>query len=81
MKKRKIKSTPPDPPFGLDIPFDEALRRFIETDPAEVEANIRRSKKKKPPGAKIKAAPSGSKDQKSVVSLRAVRMRKRNYGR
>ena len=78
--KKKIKSTPPDPPFGLDMPFDEALRRFIGTDPAELEANVKRSKKKKPPGG-MKKTPSGGDDQKGVVSLRAVRTRKRNYGR
>ena len=80
--KKKIKSTPPEPPFGLDMPFDEAMKRFINTDPKEVEANIQRSKKKKPPGAKKKkAAPGGDNDQKNVVSLRNRRIAKRNYGR
>jgi hypothetical protein len=79
--KKKIKSTPPDPPFGLNMPFDEALKRFIATDPEELEANIKRSKKKKPPGAKSKAAPGGNNDQKNVVSLRSSRIAKRNYGR
>jgi hypothetical protein len=78
--KKKIKSHAPEPPFGLDMPFDEALKRFIGADPAEVEANIKRSKKKKPPGGE-KKKPSGGDDQKNVVSLRAVRMRKRNHGR
>lgn len=78
MTKRKIKSEPPEPPFGLDMPFDEALKRFISTDPREVDANISKSKKKKPPGTK----PGGKKvDQKNVVSLRGRRMRKRNDGR
>jgi hypothetical protein len=81
MKKPKIKSTPPEPPFGLNMPFDEALRRFIGTDPGELEANIKRSKKKKPPGGKKKARPGGKIDQKNVVSLRDTRMAKRNYGR
>lgn len=81
MKKPKIKSVPPDPPFGLDMPFDEALRRFIGTDPAELEANVKRSKKKKPPGGKKKAPSGGKIDQKNVVSLRDRRMAKRNYGR
>lgn len=82
MKKPKIKSTPPDPPFGLDMPFDEALRRFIGTDPAELEANVKRSKKKKPPGAKkVKAASGGSSDQQNVVSLRGRRIAKRNNSR
>lgn len=79
MKKPKIKSTPPDPPFGLDMPFDEALKRFIGADPQEVEENIRRSKKKKPPSKTTKALPGGG--QKNVVSLRHRRMAKRNDGR
>ncbi|MGY4233329.1 hypothetical protein ACVIIW_004481 [Bradyrhizobium sp. USDA 4449] len=77
MKKTKIRSQPPEPPFGLDMPFDEALKRFIGTDPREVQANIDKSKKKKPPGTR----PGGKKvDQKNVVSLRSRRMRKRNDG-
>lgn len=43
--KKKIKCTPPEPPLSLDLPFDEALRRFIGTKPEEVEASIKRSKK------------------------------------
>lgn len=81
MKKPKIKSAPPDPPFGLDMPFDEALKRFVGTDPAELEANVKRSKKKKPPEGKKKAPPGGKIEvQKTVVSLRDRRMAKRNYG-
>ena len=79
---RKIKSTPPEPPFGLDLPFDEALKRFIGTDPKEVETNIKRARQKKPPGSKSKRKPSGGSDQTdSVVSLRSRRVRKRNTGR
>lgn len=78
MKKPKIRSQPPEPPFGLDMPFDEALKRFIGTDPKEVQANIDKSKKKNPPGTR----PGGKKvDQENVVSLRGRRMRKRNDGR
>ncbi|SDJ72879.1 hypothetical protein SAMN05216338_106241 [Bradyrhizobium sp. Rc2d] len=78
MKKPKIRSQPPEPPFGLDMPFDEALKRFIGTDPKEVQANIDKSKKKKPPGTK----PDGKNlQQENVVSLRSRRMRKRNDGR
>jgi hypothetical protein len=43
--KKKIKSTAPEPPLSLDMPFDEALKRFISTKPEEVEASIKRSKK------------------------------------
>ncbi|WP_257179361.1 MULTISPECIES: hypothetical protein [Bradyrhizobium] len=77
---KKIKSTPPEPPLGLDMPFDEALKRFIGTDPREVEAGVARAKKKKPPGRK-KVQPDGEASQENVVSLRQRRIRKRNYGR
>ena len=71
-----------EPPLGLDMPFDEALERFIGTDPKEVEKSIRRSKQKKPPGSKKKRKPSGGNAQSDVVvSLRDRRMRKRNTGR
>lgn len=82
MSKKKISSTPPEPPLGLDMPFDEALRRFIGTDPRELEASVKRSKKKKPPGGKKKAPSSGDvASSENVVSLRQRRIRKRNYGR
>jgi hypothetical protein len=80
MRKRTIKITPPDPPFGLDMPFDEALKRFIGTDPNEVETNIKRAKKKKPPGNKAKPKSPGGNQSETVVSLRSRRVRKRNTG-
>jgi hypothetical protein len=43
--KKKIKSTPPEPPLSLNMPFDEALKRFIATKPEELEESIKRSKK------------------------------------
>jgi hypothetical protein len=70
-----------EPALGLDMPFDEALKRFIQTDPKEVEASIKRAKKKKPPGGKKKSPPDVTVDEKNVVSLRDRRIRKRNYGR
>jgi hypothetical protein len=38
-----------DPPLKLDLGFEEALSRFVATDPEEVEESIERSKKKRPP--------------------------------
>ena len=65
-----------EPKLGLDMPFEEALQRFIQTDPIEVENGIKKSKKRKPPGGKSKKRkPSGGQN---VVSLRRKRMRKRN---
>ena len=69
-------------PLRIDMCFDEALERFIETEPSEVDALIKRGKKGKPPGGKKKRKPSGGSSQSStVVSLRDRRMRKRNKGR
>jgi hypothetical protein len=62
------------------MPFDEALKRFIGTDPKEVEESIGKAKKKKPPGSKS-SKPSGGNDQSgNVTSLRSRRIRKRNTG-
>lgn len=63
----------------LDMAPDEALERFIGTDPKEVEASIKRAKKKVPPGGRKKntAKPSGD----NVASLAQRRVRKRNTGR
>ena len=71
-----------EPQFGLDMSFGEALERFIQTDPKEVEASIAKSKRRKPPDGDAKAKPSGGSNQSdAVVSLRSRRMRKRNTGR
>jgi len=74
MKGRKV-----EPPLKLNMPFDEALRRFAQTDPKEAQASVERAKQKKPPGG---AKPSGESEQsEGVVSLRRRRMRKRLTGR
>lgn len=39
----------PEPPFGLEMDFGEALSRFVATKPKEVAESIERSKTKKPP--------------------------------
>jgi hypothetical protein len=62
----------------LDMPFNEALERFIGTKSKEMHANIKRAKKKRPPGGK--KAPSDDQAQeksKNVTKLRSVRIRKR----
>ena len=69
-----------DDKMRLDMPFAEALERYIGTKPAEMHANIKRAKRKKPPGGK--KHPSGGTDQAgNVVSLKLRRLRKRNTGR
>ena len=48
-------------PLGLDMPFGEALERFVGTDPAELADNVKLKRKKPPPkrgpGVAGKAAP------------------------
>ena len=58
--------------FGLEMRFGEALERVIGVNPKELETNIAKGKKKKPPGAKKKrAAPKGKvKSAKNVISLK-----------
>ena len=74
------KRAKPVSPFRLDIDPDEFLERAIRTDPKEVEALIKRGKKKRPPGTKHKAS-GGNSQSESVIDLRRRRMRKRETGR
>lgn len=68
-----------DDKMRLDMPFAEAMERFAGVDPKQMHANIKRAKKKKPPGGK---SPSGGSIQaENVVSLKVRRVRKRNTGR
>lgn len=69
-----------DDKMRLDMPFAEAVKRYIGVDPKEMHANIKRAKKKKPPGGK-KAPPGTPSEAQNVVSLRSRRASKRNYGR
>ena len=36
-------------PLGLDMPFDEALERFIRVDPNELPDSVKLRQKKTPP--------------------------------
>jgi hypothetical protein len=38
-----------EPKLKLDMPFDEALARYVQTNPKEVEKSIERGKQKTPP--------------------------------
>jgi hypothetical protein len=67
-------------PFKLDMDPDEFLARAIRTKPGEVDALVKRGKKRKPPGTKLKAS-GGTSQTESVVDLRRRRMRKRDTGR
>jgi hypothetical protein len=50
-----------DPPLRLDLSFEDALSRFVATDPKEVVENVERSKKKKPPGDVTPGRPERAK--------------------
>ena len=60
---------PPKEVLGLEMPFGEALERFIGVNPKEMHANIAKDKRKKPPGGK-KAKPGGKVKSKNVISLK-----------
>ena len=57
-----------EPPLHLDMDFEEALRRFAQTDKQEVDESIKRSKKKKPPGNE---SPTTKHRQKATPSSRS----------
>lgn len=38
-----------EPPLKLEMSFEEALARAVQTKPSEVEASVERSKQRKPP--------------------------------
>jgi hypothetical protein len=57
-----------DDKMHLDMPMDEALERFIGTDPAEVAANIAKSKAVKPEAERKRPTPKP--DQTNVAKLR-----------
>ncbi|QNO29034.1 hypothetical protein EEB18_008920 [Sphingopyxis sp. OPL5] len=40
---------PREKPLGLDMPFDEALARFMQTNPDEVEELAKKRRRKNPP--------------------------------
>jgi len=70
-----------DDKMKLDMPFGEALERFIGVDPKEMQANIKKAKKKRPPGGKKPSKGQDAANAENVVSLRDTRTRKHNYGR
>ena len=74
------KGAKPVSPFRLDMDPDEFLARAIRTKPSEVDALVKRGKKRKPPGTKRKAS-GGTSQSDTVVDLRRRRMRKRDTGR
>lgn len=57
-----------DDKMHLDMPLDEALERFIGTDPAELAANIAKSKAAKPEAERKRPTPKP--DQTNVTKLR-----------
>ena len=68
------KRPPPEDKLYIDMPFGEALERLVGVDPKQAEANVKKSKTRKPPGGK-KPLPD---DSTNVTDLRKARVRKRN---
>lgn len=76
-----MSARPPKEVLGLDMPFGEAMERFVGVDPKEMHANIAKSKKKKPPGGKKKRKPPGAKvKRENVLSLRERKTSLRRRG-
>lgn len=51
---------PKKPPLALDMEFDEALRRFARTDPAELPDGVKLNRKRrtnKPDSGRIETKP------------------------
>ena len=66
-----------DDKMHLDMPFAEAMERFVRTDPKEMHANIAKAKQKKPPGGKHKPpGKTGVRSTENLLSLRDARVRK-----
>lgn len=62
-----------EPPLKLNIGFEEALSRFVATNPKEVEESIERSKTKKPPQDTPPRRPASKKKVGSPPSRNASR--------
>lgn len=79
MKKPKPKKKPKarpkkyDEKLFINMPFLEAVERFFDVKPAEMQANIDKAKGKKKPSGR----PDGKSINSNVVQLRSAR--KRNY--
>lgn len=56
----------------LNMPFEEALERFVQTDPQEMRANIEKSKAAKP-AADHKKRSAAKPDTQNVAELRRKR--------
>jgi hypothetical protein len=59
---------PREEKMHLDMPFDEALERFIGTDTAEVAANLEKSKAAKPPADRVLQS-ANKPDQTNLTKL------------
>ncbi len=58
-----------DKPLHLDMPFDEALGRFTQTDPTEVEREKRKQKLKAVPLRNHPADGSNAPGHKSDIKI------------
>lgn len=53
----KPKGSKLEPKLKLDMPFDEALRRFVQTKPKEVDQSVEKAKQKTVQSRKVKRPP------------------------
>jgi hypothetical protein len=67
-----------DERLHIDMPFEEALERYVGADPTEMRDNIKKSKKKRPPGGRKHKPSDDQGESQNVVRLRD--RRKRNHG-
>lgn len=58
-----------EPPLRLDMPFEEALSRFVATKPEEIDESIERAKTKRPPRAEAmrRSRKSGAADASPIL--------------
>lgn len=68
----RMTKRPYEDKMHLDMPFGEALERFVGVKPDELKANIDKSKDAKPP-ADRKLAAAGKPDDQNVTQLRRKR--------
>ena len=71
-----------DDKLHIDMPFGELVERYAGVKASEIEANVKRAKKKKPPRAAAKRKTPGVKVKaKNVLSFSERKTQLRNKGR
>jgi hypothetical protein len=63
MNRRGGKPGPREPALHLGLSFDEAVGRFLRTDPAEVEEAVKRAEAERLPPSPVRGAKKASRKQ------------------